>query len=320
MRVFVKRIVLFGLLVFLLATLLDVMISKGLRRADCYRYETIDDILKGGMEHEVLIMGNSRGFSHFNPAIIDSVCHTDSYNLGLGGYPINVQIAMYNGYKAHNAMPKVIVQEVSFPTLQFMKDVRHQHDSQRFFPAVYDKTMRSELQKLGYGFAELYIPLYRYFGYQKVIKDGLLEFLHMKHMVDRPSYKGFSPENGEWNGEEASKMNSIEGSLDHRAIFFFEQFLESCKNDNVYVVLVNSPLYAPTAVKVTNRDVLDAYYAEVAERYGFVYLNYSRDYELCNDSTNFCVSVHLNSEATNVFSCDFAHKLNEMGVLHNNLN
>ena len=315
MKKFVKKIIIFGIILLLLSFSLDLIISFGLRKTKCYRYEIFDQIMKGDMNHDVLIMGNSRGFSHFNTAIIDSVCNTDSYNIGLGGYPFNVQIAEYQCYKKHNALPKVIIQETSFSTFGYM-DICHQHDSQRFFPTVYDKTMRKELRRLGYGFLELYCPLYRYNGYQMVIKNGLLEFLHLKHFVDRPTYKGFSPEKGPWNGTEAAKIETIKGSFDERSVKLFEDFLADCKQNNIYVLLVNSPVYAPTTAKVENMEELNSYFSETARKYGFTYLNYTKDYDLCNDTSNFCVSVHLNPEGTDKFTIDFANKLDSLQLLN----
>ena len=316
MKKFIKKTIIFAIILLLLSVTLDVMISFGLKKTDCYRFEVFNQIMKGDMNHDVLIMGNSRGFSHFNTAIIDSVCNADSYNIGLGGYPFNVQIAEYECYKKHNVLPKVIIQEMSFSSLGFMEDIRHQHDSQRFFPTVYDKTMRKELRKLGYGFLELYCPLYRYNGYQMVIKNGLLEFLHLKHFVDRPTYKGFSPEKGPWNGAEAAKIETIKGSFDERSVKLFEDFLADCKQNNIYVLLVNSPVYAPTTAKVENMEELNSYFSETARKYGFTYLNYTKDYDLCNDTSNFCVSVHLNPKGTDKFTIDFANKLDSLQLLN----
>ena len=64
-----------------------------------------------------------------------------------------------------------------------MQDIRHQHESEQFFPLVYDKSMRKALRVAGYGFLELNVPLYRFFGYQQVIKNGLLEALSGVHSV-----------------------------------------------------------------------------------------------------------------------------------------
>ena len=315
MRKFLIKSLGFGVLVLLVAVMLDMMISFGLRKTDCYRYQTFSDIFKGNMNCDVLYMGNSRGFSHFNPRIIDSICGVNSYSLGLGGYPINAQIATYHCYKAHNGTPRLIVQQVDFVTLSIMQDIRHQHDSERFFPTVYDPIMRKELKNMGYGFMELYCPIYRYFGYQKVIKDGLLEFLKVKHYIERPAYKGFSPEKGKWDGTNVAAMDSITSALDKEAIALFENYLDECEKDGVYVLLVNSPVYAPTTKKVKNMDEVNNYFENVADRFDYKYLNYTENYDLCNDTLNFCVSVHLNPEATDKFSTDFAHDLDSLGLL-----
>ena len=314
MRKFIIKSLGFCLLILSFAIALDYMISMGLRRTDCYRYQVFNDIFKGNLEYDVLIMGNSRGFSHFNPRIIDSICHVNSYDLGLGGYPINAQISEYHCYKANNGTPRLIVQQVDIITLMMEKDIRHQHDSERFFPTVYDKTMRKELKGLGYGFLELYCPLYRYNGYQKVIKDGLLEFLRIKHYVERPAYKGFSPENGPWNGKNVATTDS-EVNFDSTAVKLFEEYLEECKNDGVYVLLVNSPIYITTTKRVRNMDEVNAYFEKTAQRLGFQYLNYTENYVLCYDTSNFCVSTHLNAKATDMFSIDFAHDLDSLKIL-----
>jgi len=315
MRKFIIKVLGFGFAVLLIAVMLDIMISFGLRKSDCYRYQMFSDIFKDNMKCDVLYMGNSRGFSHFNPRIIDSICNVNSYCIGLGGCPINAQIATYHCYKAHNGTPKLIVQQVDFMTLNIINDIRHQHDSERFFPTVYDKHMRKELKDLGYGFMELYCPLYRYLGYQLVIKNGLLEFLKIKHFVDRPTYQGFSPEEGEWDGTNVAAIDFLTGSLDEDAIALFEDYLAECKEDRVYVLLVNSPVYAPTTKKVKNMDEVNNYFENVANRFGYKYLNYTENYDLCNDTLNFCVSIHLNPKATDKFSTDFAHDLDSLGLL-----
>ena len=130
MRKFIIKSLGLGLLILSFAIALDYMISMGLRRTDCYRYQVFNEIFKDNLDYDMLIMGNSRGFSHFNPRIIDSICHVNSYNLGLGGYPINAQVSEYHCYKAHNGIPKTIVQQVDFMTLNMIDDIRHQHESE----------------------------------------------------------------------------------------------------------------------------------------------------------------------------------------------
>ena len=73
--------------------------------------------------------------------------------------------------------------------------------------------------------------------------------------------------------------------------------------------------YAPTTKKVKNMDEVNHYFENVAQRFGFKYLNYTENYDLCNSTANFCVSVHLNPKATDRFTTDFAHDLYSIGVL-----
>ena len=315
MRKFLIKILGFGLVTLLLAVMLDMIISSGLSNTDCYRYQTYSDISKGNLKYDVLFIGNSKAFSHYNPRIIDSICGVNSYNLGVAGYPIDVQIATYHCYKSHNDTPKLIVQEADYMLTLATINILHQFDSERFFPMVYDKCMRKELRTLGYGFLELYCPLYRYFGYQQVIKNGLLEFLRIKHFVDKPTYKGFSPFKGKWDGTNASAISSITGPLDKEARMLFEDYLDECKKDGVTVLLVNSPVYAPTTAKVNNMDDINDYYESVAQKFGCKYLNYTENYDLCNDTLNFRHSIHLNSAAADKFSTDFANDLNSLGLL-----
>jgi len=317
MRKFLIKLLRFGSVTLLVAVLLDMVISSGLSKTDCYRYQTYSDISKGNLKYDVLFMGNSKAFSHFNPKIIDSICGVNSYNLGVAGYPIDAQIATYHCYKSHNGTPKLIVQEADLILTLSTANIRHQFDSERFFPMVYDKCMRKELKALGYGFLELYCPLYRYFGYQQVIKNGFLEFLRIKHFIDRPTYKGFSPFKEEWDGTNASTISSITGAMDKEAIKLFEDYLDECKKDGVTVLLVNSPVYSPTTKKVKNKDEINDYYESVARKFGYKYLNYTENYELCNDTLNFRHSIHLNSTGADRFSSDFANVLKSLGLFSN---
>ena len=95
----------------------------------------------------------------------------------------------------------------------------------------------------------------------------------------------------------------------------FENYLLECKEDGVYVLLVNSPVYAPTTRKVKIMTEVNDYYESVAQRFGFKYMNYTENYDLCNDTLNFCVSVHMNPDATDKFSTDFANDVLSLGVL-----
>lgn len=301
MKRFLLKTLGFAVLVLVLAFGLDWLICRGLLKMDDYRFQDYNAMLEGGMDNDILIMGNSRGKSHFDTRIIDSLSHQRSFNISIGGYPINVQLLKYQLYSEHNRKPNLIVQNIDYLTVQIMRDIRNQHESEQFFPLVYDKAARRALRDAGYGFLELNVPLYRFFGYQQVIKNGLLEALHLKHYSSRPSYKGFLPENGHWNGSELERMKPEQVALSTEGKTLLEGYLAQCRADSVQVILVNSPFYAEARTKLMGYEETRTYFEQVAEKYGCLYLDYT-DTPECYDKNNFVVSVHLNSDAAGKFS------------------
>ena len=300
-------------LVLVLAFGLDRLICRGLLKTDDYRFQDYSAMLRGGMDNDILIMGNSRGKSHFDTRVIDSLSHKQSFNLGIGGYPINAQLLKYQLYREHNRKPDLIIQNIDYMTVQVMSDIRNQHESEQFFPLVYDKVMRGQLRKNGYGFLELNLPLYRIFGYQQVIKNGLMEALHIKH-YSRPSYKGFLPEKGQWNGSELARMKPENVVLSEEGRALFEDYLAQCRADSIQVVLVNSPLYAGAREKLLGYDDARVYFEQVAEKFGCLYLDYT-DTPVCQDTSNFVVSVHLNARAAREFTETLLEDLKSRNII-----
>lgn len=301
MKRFLLKVLLFVSVVWVIAACLDVMICKGLLKMEDYRFQDYGAMLEGGMNHDVLIMGNSRGKAHYDTRIIDSLGRVSSFCIGIGGYPLNVQLMKYALYREHNAKPRIIIQDIDLGTVSQMRDIRHQHQSEQFFPLVYDREMRSALKQVGYGFCELYLPLYRMFGYQQAIKNGLLEFLRLKHYVVWPAYKGHRPEYGSWNGEVLREMDPFEAKLKDRDKKLLEDYLAKCQSDSIRVILVYSPMYTGAREKITGLDGVRRYFSETARKFGGTYLDYLDD-PICRDSTHFCVSVHMNPEATEQFT------------------
>ena len=48
------------------------------------------------------------------------------------------------------------------------------HQREQLFPYVREPFLRKTLTNYGYSWAEINVPLFRYFGYQMVVKNGLI--------------------------------------------------------------------------------------------------------------------------------------------------
>lgn len=311
MKKFLITISIFAVTIYGLAWGLDYAISKGLQQMDDYRFMSWREVAKGDVNADIIIMGNSRGLSHFEPETIDSITGLSCYNLGLGGYSITMQDFKYHYYTLYNHKPKYIIQQVDYYT--FRNDsAPHNHQSEQFLPLMYDKQMHPELKRVGFTYLDLYCPLYRYWGYQMVIKNGLLEFLGVKHYVHEPSHRGLHYEIGPWDGTYLAKMDTIDAQFDPAGKTYFERYMRRCAEDSIKVILVNSPTYIDANQKTKGLEAVNSYFDSIAHVYNTVYWNYNEGYELCNDTSNFVVSVHLNPEATHIFSVDFANRLKEL--------
>ena len=310
MKKYLLKAIFFLVLVYALGWALDFAVSKGLMKMDDYRFMSWADLSDGSASSDLLIMGNSRALSHFEPWTITDTCGVSAYNLGVGGYSITVQTLKYNYYRLHNAKPKFIVQQVDYYTMRD-DSVPGNHQSEQFMPLIYDKGIRTELKRCGYSWPDLNCPMYRYFGYQQVIKNGLLEFLHAKHYVSDPSRLGHHYEHGELDVARNDELETQIAKMSPTAQAHFESYLSECQKEGIFVILVNSPTYKVRTEKTAGLDEVNSYYSEVADRYGAVYLNYE-DYHLCDDPSYFAAAVHLNPEGTHIFSSDFAGKLKEI--------
>jgi hypothetical protein len=308
MKRFIIKAITFFTILLGLAWGLDYIISKGLLEMEDYRFMSWSEMQKGDINADIVIMGNSRGFSHFEPWTIDSICNTTSYCLGLGGYSITVQDLKYHYYRLYNKKPKYIIQQVDYYTLR-NDSAPHQHESEQYLPMIYDSRIHDEFLRVGYTNLDIYCPLYRYWGYQMVIKNGLLEFLGVKHYVRDPSRRGHHYEKGEWDGSELARMDTIHAQFNLKGKAYFEQYMRERAEEGIKVILVNSPTYIGANNKTTGLDKVNTYFDSIASVYNTVYWNYNEGYEMCNDTANFCVSVHMNPQATHQFSIDFANDL-----------
>lgn len=308
MKRFLIKSTIFAIVLWGLAWGMDYMISKGFQRMEDYRSMSWYEMQQGTINADIVIMGNSRGFSHFEPWTIDSICGTTTFCLGLGGYSITVEDMKYKYYRLYNKKPKYIIQQIDYYTLR-NDSAPHQHESEQYLPIFYDWRIHDDLLRVGYTRLDLYIPLYRYWGYQMVIKNGLLEFLGIKHYVRDPSRRGHHYERGAWNGTELAKLDTIHAAFDPAGKAYFEQYMQRCVDEGVKVLLVNSPTYIDANLKTTGLDSVNAYFDSIAAAYNTVYWNYNENYDMCLDTANFCASVHMNPEGTHQFTIDFANRL-----------
>lgn len=313
MKRFITKIAIFLVAAYLLALGLDMMISRGLFNTQAHPYQTWREIRSGNFASDIVIIGTSRALEHYDPAVIDSITGLSSYNLGMGGYGINVELMKYRYYLRYNSMPRYIIYDIDQLPLR-INAIPHQAQSEQFLPLFYEGAIRSDLVHAGYLWADAYVPMARDWGYQIVNKRGVLECLALKHYHDYTSYKGHTPDPDPWDPSRLHFTDSIPSRVDNEAKSMLVNFVQECLESGGQLIFVTSPVYYSYVEwsPLWNQEI--AWIDSVAKANDIPYLNYM-DHPTCRDSTWFNAGVHLTPEGTKQWSEMLSKDLMNNGLL-----
>lgn len=310
MKKFLKLVVLFSLGLFLLALALDVVITHKLHQLKSSPFANWNDIYQTDIQSDVLILGSSRAYVQFDPRILDSALHINSYNLGSNGRAVETQIAKYKVFRHYQKKPKLILYEVHAGTLQ----PSNNYDRIQFTPYLYDPYLWDLVhEKEKFNWADRFIPCWRYLNYQVSVKNIMKD----KSSYQDPSqyaYKGFVSYDKKWDGTALAKRESISWCRDTASIRMLDEFLLQCKQENIQVVLVMAPYYIGATNKVVGMGEMKKMYEELGKKYGFPLLDYTYD-ELCQSTQYFYNANHLNRTGARLFSEELSHDLDSLGVI-----
>ena len=313
MKRFLTKIAIFAVAAYLLALGLDAMISHGLANSAGLPHQAWKEIRTGNYASDIVIMGTSRALEHYDPCVIDSVTGLQSYNLGMGGYSINVELMKYRYYCHYHPQPKYIIYDVDKILLTIDTAV-HQHQSEQLLPLFYDGAIREDLMSVGYSWTDAYIPMARYWGYQMVSKRGILECLNLKHYCDYPSYKGHHPDPDPWDASRLQFKDTIITHVDEEAKVMFVDFVQECRKSGVQLIFVTSPVFYRYVEMSPDWKRYIAWYESIATANNIPYLNYM-DHPICLDSILFNAGVHLTPAGTKIWSEILSNDLIEQRII-----
>ncbi len=316
MKSFLFKVTLFSVFIMAISIVSDKIITSGLQKTEIGIFDVWNDIKSSKINAEVIINGNSKAVGSFSTKIIDSTLITDSYNIGIYGYYIQMQEARYNYFRKFNTKPKVLIQQISNLSLTKRDDL---YNSMYFLPYLDDSIIRITTKKyIGLDFFDYNFPLLRYKGEYKIAGIGILEFFNLHHFESN-KYHGYKPYDGHWNQEFASfKQNFPKGlriNVSEESVLALRRIIESCKRDSVQIILVYPPVYYEAETYFHNLDSVKQIYREVANNYNIHYLDYSNDL-ICFDTLNFWNSQHLNKIGSEKFSKVFVHDFKALHLLH----
>ena len=323
MDLFLRKILLFILLLTPIAFGVDYMISKGLRNTNIRKYSTWNDIYNKKLNSDLLVIGSSRAWSGYSTYILDSVLNLNSYNIGIDGHTLDFQILRYNKYLQFNKKPKIILLNIDFfSTFGEVSDYRYERE--QFFPYQYlDYSLISQVSEVkNISFLERTIPLIRYFGYKSEIEKGISSFFGKKGFSDEGLYKGYRGNDYKWQYEKDT-LKSINANLSNSDAL--ENFIIETKKNDIKLIFVKAPFYFPVYNIVTNLDESNNLFESIAFKHDIIILDYYNSI-ISKDKNYFYNYTHLNKKGAEEFSKLLANDLylilnnsKESRMIHNNL-
>lgn len=276
-------------------------------------YDKLTRLYSGSINADLVINGNSKSYLQLSPTIIDSVLNLNSYNLGIDGNDFVIQKLQYDLYEEKNTVPKIIIQTMDFASLR--KAEGELYNYIRFAPYL-DINAVKETTKQYEGFSTLdyYVPLLKYTGKPLEVVDGLFSSVNV-HIAKSNLDKGYIQKDLSWDGSfdkfKEEFKDGIHSSIDKSTCDLFEEYIIECKEKNIALVLVYTPVYHEFIPYDLDRQLLFNYLNNVSKRYDVPFLNYSED-ELTFEKKYFFNSQHLNKEGSELFSIKLSNDIKQL--------
>jgi len=317
MKKFLLNIGLFVFIIGLCAFLLDMMITRGLHKRTDYVQEVWNDVLDSTVTPDVIVLGNCVAAHDHNPRILDSVLGVNSYVFAMSNLTFPYHNYMWQMLKKYRSKyPSLIILSLDYSDLSY-REAKNNMENEQFLSLMFDKDSRDFLYKYGgYSWMDVHVPCYRYFGHQKRIKYGLLNFIGLEKYAGSPEhYKGYIGLDVPYNPHREWFNGSFSQVIEPEIVEMLDAFLKDCKERNIEVLVALPPIAYELSDKVNNEDEIYAIYDSLAHRYGYDCVSYCAPHWMSMDTNHFESPNHLNKEMSNVYTLDLAKYIASRHIL-----
>lgn len=314
MRRFLTDVIIFLGLLLVIACLGDCIVSRGLRKTTIRPFAVWNDIHnRSNLDNDLVLIGASSCWAHYNPRVMDSILNISTYNLGIDGHPwYPCQPLRYDTYSRYTLTPKYVVINIDMGTFGILDEP---YEREQFFPYLWqDRTLIDGVKdEKKMTWMDRYCPMWRYIGYRKWIEAGVASFFGKKRFEDDGVYKGHRGNNYPWSRASLDILDSI--TLDHHqaVVDSLLSFIGKRKSDNQEVILVKTPVYHELQDRFTNGKEMGQLYDSIARVANVKLLDYW-DHPVVYDSSYFCNPSHLNERGADIISAQLAHDLQGLGI------
>lgn len=303
-----KSILYYILITILLAYTVREGLYIGIRKNSSGEYDKLNTIFLKHNNYTTLIAGSSRAEVHYNPLIIDSITHQNTYNIGLEGALMPMIYAGLQAYLENSEPPENLILNIDyFYEIEKTEEGEKVFRFPRYFPYLVNKKLYNQLNLLDNRFHYFkWIPFYSmpYFN-ENYLNHSLKGYLNFLPSTQRKYYNGYMPL--PFSNEDIDTINYHISTPHLQPIIYnsLDSIIDLCKSRNIQLFFVFSPIYHKDSKQIQNNDSLLNSFISIADREHIKYFDYSR-ISISNDKRLFTDSRHLNSKGSYLFSKTFA--------------
>lgn len=275
------------------------MIQEGLKTSNYREITKWNEVIEGGIDAQILIVGSSRALVHFDCEYIQKVTGKTCYNLGFDGTSYPLQKLMLELYLTKNKIPRKIIWSLDYHMFSEAPDyygfeqlVPHQENP-------YVSKMLALHQTQSYQFE---IPVFRYSFNPKMKVIGLFSFFGIYKMKPKLKY-GFRIQNNVWDGTfEKFKQNHPKGYSVNFDEKIFEEFIDFNKelNKKSKLTWVISPYFFDAKKMIVNHEEVKENLKKEALNLGVQFSDLSVT-AISNSTENFYNGTHLSTRGVEKF-------------------
>ena len=292
MKGFLKKILKYGIVLFVVLNAICFILLINLKKALIYKPLYVENTLKN-KEFDYVILGDSRGIASINTNIIDSVTSKKGFNLSFYNSTLPSQRLMLTHFLSKSNSTKYCIMALSVEDLELPNESISYNDY-RYLPLVYNDYVSTYFKEYDTGFKKHYmtkfLPLIGTSYYNKEILLASLYSIFNKEKRLKFDQKGNFTYPVHNNGLQIKHKEVEEYDLSQNKEL---QFLKKTCDANGIKLIMYIPPYLNKSVKIIGDD--------------FKVLNHS---DLLKDVNMFYDIYHVNKVGNEQASQAFINEMN----------
>lgn len=279
----------------------DYFIWEGIKKSSYREISKWNEVIEGGIDAEILIVGSSRALVHFDPRIIEEKTGMTCYNLGLDGSKYEAQRKVLELYLEKNEKPKILIWSLDFGSFEEVEGI---YRYEQFIPfwseskvkEILSLNKRMELEYLDF-------PIIRYSNNSAIKYRGILSWFSLK-LWEPNLVKGYRVTREKRNGE-LMKIDSFpDGVISigfNKELFLdFLKLTKDLKENDIETKWIVSPYFEAAFNAIINRQDFIKLLSQESSNLEVEFIDYSFS-EISLHEENFYNGSHLSLQGVRSF-------------------